>query len=460
MKQFDAIIIGSGQGGTPLSKKLAKAGWKTALIEKRWIGGTCINDGCTPTKTMVASARIAYLAANSKKLGIDIDHFAIDFPAIHQRKNEIVSSFRNGALKGLEETENLEVIFGEARFTGAKTISVALNSGGEEEFSAKHIFINTGAFTTIPDIKGLNDISYLTSTTILDLTEIPQHLLIIGGSYIAMEFGQMFSRFGSKVTMLEWSGNFLQKEDPDISDCLCGIMQGEGITIHKNAKTQRFQKTADGIKAFVLIDDKMEEISCSHVLLAAGRTPQTKSLHTQLAGIETDEKGYIKVNDQLQTNAPGIYALGDVKGGPAFTHISYNDHLVIIKNLLHNAGASIKGRQVPYCMFTDPQLGRVGITETEARKKGLNIKVVSLSMEKVARAIETAETRGIMKAVVDAETKKILGVAVIGEQGGEIMSVLQVAMMGNITYEQIRENIFAHPLYAESLNNLFMQLDK
>lgn len=460
MEKFDAIVIGSGQAGTPLSKKLAKAGWRTALIEKRWIGGTCINDGCTPTKTMIASARMTYLAANSKSLGIDIENFSIDLSAIIKRKNDVVKKFRNGAEKGLEETENLEIIFGEASFTGDKTLKVSTNNGNRRELTAEHIFINTGTFTTIPPIEGVENIPYLTSTSILDLQEIPQHLLIIGASYIGMEFGQMFRRFGSEVTMLEFAPHLLPREDRDVADCIKNILTEEGITLHTKAEAKKFTSAGNGITAVVTTDGAQKSISCSHVLLAAGRTPQTKSLHLEKTSVETDEKGFIKVDDKLETSKPGIYALGDVKGGPAFTHISYNDHLVIVKNLLKNGDASVKGRLVPYTMFTDPQLGSVGITETEARKKGLNIRVATLPMEHVARAIETGDTRGMMKAIVDADTKQILGAAIIGTEGGEIMCVLQLAMMGGITYEQIRENVFAHPLYSESLNNLFMTLDK
>lgn len=260
--------------------------------------------------------------------------------------------------------------------------------------------------------------------------------------------------------MLEFSDKMLGKEDRDVAECICDILSADGITIHKKAKAERFTKVGDEIRVQVNVDGATEEIICSQVLVAVGRTPQTKSLGLDVAGVETNERGFIHVNDRLETSAPGIYALGDVKGGPAFTHIAYNDHLVLLKNILHNEGAGIKGRQIPYCMFTDPQLGRVGLTETEALSKRMNIKVATLSMEKVARAIETTETRGMMKAIVDADTKQILGAAIIGEEGGEIMTVLQMAMLGNITYPQVREFIFAHPLYSESLNNLFMTLEQ
>lgn len=458
MQTFDAIIIGSGQGGTPLSKRLAKAGWKTALVEKRFIGGTCVNVGCTPTKTMVTSARIAYLAANSKKVGINIPASSVDIEAIVQRKNEIVHQFRNGAKEGLEATTGLTLFFGEATFTGLKEIEISLPTGNKEQLTAPHIFINTGGSPMIPPIEGIDTVPYLTSATILDITEIPEHLLIVGSSYIGCEFGQMFKRFGSRVTMLEYSADFLSREDSDISNCLKSILIADGIALHTNAIVQKIGLSGGHIRATVAIDGKEEIISCSHVLLAVGRTPATKSLRLENTGVDTDDRGHVKVNEKLETTQPGIYALGDVKGGPAFTHISYNDYVVIAKNLLENGDVAITGRPVPYCMFTDPQLARIGLSENEAKKRELNYKVATLSMQNVARAIETGETRGMIKAIVDADTKQILGAAVIGEQGGEIMTMLQMAMAGNITYDTIKDMIFAHPLYAESLNNLFMKL--
>ncbi len=461
MKQYDAIVIGAGQAGGPLAKKLALAGMKTALIEKRWIGGTCVNDGCTPTKTMIASAKAAYMAGNSTPLGVKIKSYSVDMRKIKKRKDEIVHLFRDGSQKGLEATKNLDVIFGDATFTGDKQVSVKLNDGGKvKELKADLIFLNTGAKTFIPDIAGLSDIDYLTSTSIMELDHIPDHLLIIGGNYIGLEFGQMFRRFGSKVTVVERSGRIVSREDEDISEELTKILEKEKITIITNGSTSGFKKKKDGtIIANVKIGEKQKEIKCSHVLIAVGRTPQTEALNLSKTGVETDERGAIKVNDQLETNIKGIYALGDVKGGPAFTHISYNDYTIVYRNLIKKEDLTIKGRPVPYCMFTDPQLGRIGLSETDAKKQGLNFRVAKLPMAYVARAIETGDTRGFMKAVVDADTKQILGVAILGAEGGEIMTVLQMAMMGGITYEQIRYCIFAHPLYAESLNNLFMALD-
>ncbi|MEO6522460.1 MAG: mercuric reductase [Mucilaginibacter sp.] len=460
MKKYDAIVIGAGQAGTPLSKRLAIAGMKTAIIEKRLVGGTCINDGCTPTKAMVASAKLAYNAAKCDDMGVHIKSFEVDLPLIKKRKDAIVKIFHDGSQKGIETTKGLDLIFGEAVFTGEKTIGVKLNDGGTEEYEADLIFINAGAKTVIPDIPGLNNIDYLTSTSILELEIIPEHLLIIGASYIGMEFGQMFLRFGSKITMLEASPRPLPKEDLDVAEEVVKILEDEGITFHADAKATKFTRQANGqIEAELSLAGKTKHITCSHVLVSTGRKPQTEALQLQKAGVELDERGYIKVNDKLETNIKGIYALGDIKPGPAFTHVAYNDYTIVHRNIVEKANLSIKDRLIPYCMFTDPPLGRVGITEAEAKKQKLNYLVAKLPMKHVARAIEVGETRGFMKAVVDADTKKVLGVAILGEEGGEIVSVMQMAMMGGITYDQIRFMMFAHPTYSESLNNLFMKLE-
>jgi len=461
MLKYDAIVIGAGQAGGPLAKKLALAGKKTLLVEKRWIGGTCVNDGCTPTKTWVASAKMAYMAAHSGPLGVKIKDFSVNMPKIKKRKDDIVHQFRNGSQKGLEATKKLDVLFGEATFTGGKTISVKPKSGKKKEFTAELIFLNTGASPLIPDIEGLKDIDYLTSTTILDLESVPEHLVIIGGNYIGLEFGQMFRRFGSKVTVIEKSPRIVSREDEDVSAELDKILKAEYLVIYTNATTTGLiQKKRGKITVTVKIGDKEEKIKCSHVLVAVGRVPQTAGLNLAATGVETDERGNIKTNDYLETNVKGIYALGDVKGGPAFTHISYNDYTIVYRNLVEGQHLSIKDRLVPYCMFTDPQLGHVGLSEADAKKAKLNYRVAKLPMAYVARAIETGDTRGFMKAIVDPDTKKILGATILGPEGGEIMTMLQIAMEGGLTYEQIRYFVFAHPLYAESLNNLFMSLDQ
>jgi pyruvate/2-oxoglutarate dehydrogenase complex dihydrolipoamide dehydrogenase (E3) component len=461
MKQFDVIIIGSGQAGSPLARKMAKAGKKTAIVEKRLVGGTCVNDGCTPTKTMVASARAAYLAGRCNNLGIHIDGYSVDLPQIKKRKDAIVAHSREGNQKSLEEDDNIDLIFGEASFTGPKSLSIKLNDGGTEEIKADQIFINVGTQIIIPDIEGLKDIDYLTSTSILELETIPQHILVLGGNYIGLEFSQMFRRFGSQITLLERGPRIMSREDDDIAHELTGILAEEGIAIHANAQATKFEKDDNGkILVTANLNGRTEQLECSHVLIAIGREPQSKALNLEAAGVKTDEKGYIKVDGKLQTNVPGIYALGDVKGGPQFTHIAYNDFTIVWRNLLQGQDLTTEGRPIPYTMFTDPQLGRVGITEAEAKKQGINYKVAILKMDSVARAVEVGETRGMMKAIVNADTKEILGVAIMAEEGGEIMSVTQMAMMGGITYDRIRYCVFAHPTYSESLNNLFMTLDE
>ena len=460
MKTYDAIVIGAGQAGGPLAKKLALAGKKTALIEKRYVGGTCVNDGCTPTKTWVGSAKVAYMASKSKDLGVNIKSFKVDMKQIKKRKDDIVMQFRNGSQKGLEQTKGLDLIFGEAAFTGEKTISVKLNNGKTSELKADLVFMNTGCKPIIPEIEGIDEIDYLTSTSILELDKVPEHLLIIGGNYIGLEFGQMFRRFGSKVTVVERGKRIVAREDEDVSTELTNILEAEDIKILTDSQTLKFKKTAKGnISATVSVAGKEAKIKCSHVLVAVGRAPQTDSLGLDKTGVKTDERGFIKVDGKLETNIKGIYALGDVKGGPAFTHISYNDYTIVYRNLVEGTNYTTDDRPVPYCMFTDPQLGRIGLDETEAKKQGLNFKVAKLPMAYVARAIETGDTRGFMKAVVDAKTKKILGATVLGPEGGEIMTVLQMAMEGDITYDRIRYCVFAHPLYSESLNNLFMAIE-
>ncbi|MDB5143602.1 MAG: mercuric reductase [Mucilaginibacter sp.] len=459
MKKYDAIIIGAGQAGAPLAKKLAEAGMKTVIIEKRFYGGTCVNDGCTPTKTWVASAKAAYMAGKSADLGVPVKKFSVNMAKIKKRKDDIVMRSRLGGQHAAEKTKGLDVVFGEAAFTGEKTVSVVLKNGKKANLQADLIFLNTGCLPAVPEIEGLGDIKYLNSTTILDLDYVPEHLLVLGGNYIGLEFGQMFRRFGSRVTILEKSERIVSKEDEDISTEMQKILEEESINVLTNAQAIKFKQKAGGkINVTIAVNGEEKKIKCSHVLVAVGRTPQTKTLGLDKAGITTDDKGYIKVNTKLETSAKGVYALGDVKGGPAFTHISYNDYTIVYRNLIEKQNFNTNDRPLPYCMFTDPQLGRVGISETEAKKQGLNYKVARLPMAHVARAIENGDTRGFMKAIVDVKTKKILGAVVLGPEGGEIMTVLQMAIEGGITYDRIRYCVFAHPLYSESLNNLFMTL--
>ena len=460
MKKYDAIVIGSGQAGTPLSKKLAESGLRTALIEQRWVGGTCVNDGCSPTKAMIASARVAYLARKGKEMGITTGKIKVDIATILARKNEIVQRMRGNSEEAIKKTKGLDLIYGVASFSNPKEIMVKLNDGGETLLSAEKIFINTGAKPSIPEIQGIDDIDYLTSTTILDLKDIPDHLLIVGSGYVGLEFGQMYRRFGSKVTLLSRSERLMSREDKDISEELEAILTEEGIRILTNCKLKSFEKSGQKIKASFLKNGKKTTLTCSHVLIAAGRTPQTDNLNLKVTGVESDEEGYVQVNAFLETTTKGIFALGDVNGGPPFTHIAFDDYRIAIHNLTKGTKLSTKNRVLPYCMFTDPQLGRVGLTEHEAREKGFDVLVASMPNSAVARAIETGDTRGMMKAVVDAKTDKILGASILGTEGGEVISVLQMAMIGGIKWQEIHDSVFAHPTFSESLNNLFMFPDK
>lgn len=454
MRTFDAIVIGSGQGGSPLAKQLARHGLRTAIIEKRWPGGTCVNDGCTPTKTMIADAHVAHVVKHSYDHGVDVRSFTIDLERIKARKDKVVASFRAGTEKGLTSTEGLELIRGTAVFTGPKVLEITLNDGGSDTITADKIFINAGAKPTVPDIPGLDTINWCDSTSILDIDKIPEHLVIIGASYIALEMGQLFRRLGSEVSILEHGPRFLAKEDEDIANAVQGILAEEGINIHLETSVTQVAQSAPEKLSITLQNGTVLE--ASHLLVAAGRAPQAKALQPARTGLELDGHGYIPVNEFLETKVPGIYALGDVKPGPAFTHVSYNDYIIIINNLFKGQQQSIKNRPLLYCMFTDPELGRVGLTEQDARKQNIPVKVATLPMTRAARGIETGQTKGLMKAVVHAETLEILGASILGASGGEVMTILQMAMTGHIKADQLREMMFAHPLFAESINNLFM----
>lgn len=459
-EQFAAIVIGAGQAGGPLATALAKAGKKTAIIEREHVGGTCINEGCTPTKTMVASARVAYLARRGADYGVRTGPVTVDLAKVRQRKRDIVTSWRDGSTQGLESTQGVTLIMGEATFSGPKEISVQMKDGSIRHLAAEQIFLNTGERPSVPTVPGLTTIPYLNSTSIMDLGEVPEHLIIYGGGYIALEFAQMFRRFGSAVTIIQRGKRLLSREDDDVADEVAKILREDGITIHLDTKATAFSKGADSaITVTVQNTEGTPPISGSHLLVATGRTPNTVALNLGMAGVQRDAKGYVVVNDRLETNVAGIYALGDVKGGPAFTHISYDDYRVIRANHIEGKDRTIAGRLVPYTVFMDPQLGRVGMSEAEARKTGRNIRVAKLPMADVARAIEMDETRGFMKAIVDVDSEQILGCAILGVEGGEIMGVLQMAMMGKVPYTAIKEGVFAHPTLTESLNNLFMSLD-
>ncbi len=455
-ERFDAIVIGTGQGGGPLAGQLAKEGWTVAVVEREHVGGSCVNVGCTPTKTMVASARVAYLSRRAADYGVRTGFITVDQTVVRTRKRDIVASWSAGSRKGLERWDKIELMMGEGRFTGPNTVAVSLNDGGTRELTAKTILINTGARPAIPSIDGLDDVPYLDSTSIMELGEVPEHLVVIGGGYIGLEFGQMFRRFGAKVTIIERAPRCLPREDPDICSTMSEILAEDDIDLRvgSSAASARYE---NGDVAVELADGNT--ISGSHLLVAAGRRPNTDMLNLEAAGVETTERGHISVNDKLETNVPGVFAFGDVKGGPAFTHIAYDDFRILRANLLEGASKTITHRIVPYTVFTDPQLGRVGMNEETARARGGRVGVAKMPMSSVARALEMDESRGIMKVLVDLDTEQILGAAILGIEGGEIMSMLQIAMMGKLPFSALKDGVFAHPTLAESLNNLLKEVE-
>jgi len=451
----DVLIIGSGQAGNPLATTFAGAGKQTVLVERDHLGGTCVNVGCTPTKTMIASGRVAWLARRAAEYGVETGDISVDMRVVRQRKRDIVKEWRSGPESRLLGKDNPRTIFGEARFVGSHEVVVALNDGGEERISAKTIVINAGERPRPLDVPGADDVEILDSTSIMELDVVPEHLILVGGGYIGLEFGQLFRRLGADVTIVHRGSHLLSREDEDIADAVQEILTEDGIEVLLNASAAAISGKDGQLTLEVTQDGEKREVTGSHVLAAAGRMPNTDTLVLDAAGIETDKRGYIPTSDTLETNVPGVYAVGDVRPGPKFTHISYDDYRILKANLIDGGKRSVNDRMQPYTVFTDPQLGRIGMTEQQAIEDGRNVRIASMPMSSVARAIETNEPRGMMKAVVDAENERILGAAILGMEGGEIASMLQIAMMGNLPYTALRDGVFPHPGLAEAFNNLF-----
>jgi pyruvate/2-oxoglutarate dehydrogenase complex dihydrolipoamide dehydrogenase (E3) component len=454
-QHYDAIVIGSGQGGNPLCQALANAGLRTALVEKIHVGGTCINEGCTPTKTMVASGRVAYLARRGPNYGVQTGALRISMERVRKRKRGIVVSFRSGSERRIAQTKNLDLIYGVGSFSGPKSIVVRAQKRGELHFTADRFFINAGCRPAVPDIPGLAEIPFLDSTSIMELAKVPPHLLVLGGGYVGLEFAQLFRRLGSRVTVIQRAGQLLSGEDKDIADEVAKILREDGLRIHLNSTVENVSRARNRITVKFRVAGKSHKLEGTHLLVATGRVPNSDTLNLPAAAISIDTRGFIRVNEKLETAAKDIFALGDIKGGPAFTHISYDDFRILRTNLLENGSAGTANRLVPYTVFIDPQLGRVGLSESEAREQNRAIRVAKMPMNYVARAREVDESRGFLKAIVDANTNQILGAAVLGIEGGEIMTQLQIAMMGQLPYTTLRDATFAHPTLAESLNNLF-----
>jgi pyruvate/2-oxoglutarate dehydrogenase complex dihydrolipoamide dehydrogenase (E3) component len=455
--QYDVLILGSGQAGNPLSSDFVKAGRRVALIERGEVAGTCINYGCTPTKTMVASAQRAWQARHAGELGIDVGAVRVNMEQVRARKRKIVEQFRTSNEKRFASGQP-ELVRGEASFVTPKVIVVALKVGGERRMTADTIVINTGDSPTVPKISGLAGVPYLDNVSLMELDAVPEHLVVLGGGYEAVEFGQMFRRFGSEVTLIERGKHLLGHEDVEISKAVESILREDGLTIETGANAVRIEGASGRVTVGL---GGRKSISGSHLFVAVGRSPNTKELHLDAAGVDTDEHGYVKVDEELRTNVPGIYAVGDVNGGPAFTHVSFDDYRILRDNLITGKGGrKTTDRMTVYVVYMDPQLGRVGMTEAEARQSGRRIKVARMPVTSIARATETGESRGLLKAVVDAETEQILGAVILAPEGGELMSIVELAMMGNLRYGALEDAVFAHPAYAESLNTLWGHLGK
>ena len=450
---FDTIIIGGGQGGA-LARMLGEGGQKVALIEKEAIGGTCVNRGCTPTKSHIASAKRAQDARDAAAWGIQIPSVEVDMPAVQKRTACIVKDFRESSEGNLEKIKNVVVLGGTAQFTGAHEIEVSFPDGKTLGLSAPHIVIATGAHTVAPPIDGLNEVDWVDHRGLLNMTEAPEHLLIFGGGYIACEFGQMFARLGSKVTLVQSGEQLLTREDDDVADAVADLLRDSGIELICDDKAQSVANVDGAIEATLQSGKK---IRCTTLMLAIGQKPQTQNLGLENTEVKLTESKHVQTDDYLSA-APGVWALGDVKGGPAFTHIAYDDARILRDILLHDRKRSIKERQVPYVVFTDPQLGRIGLTESEAKEKGLKYRVAKIAIDNTARGIENGQDRGFLKALV-GDDDQILGGAFLCYEGGEIIAALQIAMLGNLPYTALRDGIFAHPTQVESLNNLFLKLD-
>jgi pyruvate/2-oxoglutarate dehydrogenase complex dihydrolipoamide dehydrogenase (E3) component len=447
--RYDAIIIGSGQAGNPLSSKLTERGWSVALIEKSDLGGTCINTGCTPTKTMIASAQVAHYARNAKKWGVNASGVSVDLPAIVARKKAVVLNFRNGWQRRFDQNPKLRLYRGVARFLSPRQVQV-----GDEILESDRIFIDTGTRPDPPRILGIDSIGYFTNESLMELQEVPDHLIILGGGYIGLEFGQMFRRFGSKVTIVHRGGQILSREDSDVAIALQKALETEGIEFHLNANSKKLEKQKNEIVLTVDSAAGSQMFRGSHLLAATGRVPNTDDLGLDKAGVALDARGYIKVNGQLATEVPGIWALGDVTGGPAFTHISYNDYQIVYGNLIEGKNLTTVNRYVPYSLFTDPQLGRVGMTEKEARASGRKLKIGTYPMSSVSRAIERDETAGFMKIIIDAETDRILGASILGVEGGETVQILGAMILADAPYTVLKGAVYIHPTLVEGFFGL------
>ncbi len=453
-RAFDAIIIGAGQAGPSLAGRLTAAGQTVAMIERKDFGGTCVNTGCMPTKTLVASAYAAHLARRAADYGVVLNGpVGVDIKRVKERQQTVVRNARGNVEAWLRGMPGIAVIQGHARFESADTVRV-----GDDLLTAPKIFLNVGGRANVPDMPGIGEVPYLTNVDMMQLDTLPEHLVVVGGSYIGLEFAQMFRRFGSQVTVIEMGPRLIGREDPEISDTIREILEAEGITVRLNAECIRFARHDDGVRAHVTCEAGAPQVTGSHVLLAVGRRPNTDDLGLETAGIEIDKRGYIVVDDQLRTNVPGVWAMGDCNGKGAFTHTAYNDFEIIAANLLDDDPRRVSDRITCYGLFVDPPLGRVGMTEAEARATGRPLLVGKRPMTRVGRAVEKGETQGFMKVVVDAETKAILGAAILGLNGDEAIHGMLDLMYAKAPYTVIQRAVHIHPTVSELIPTMLGEL--
>jgi pyruvate/2-oxoglutarate dehydrogenase complex dihydrolipoamide dehydrogenase (E3) component len=455
MKRFDAIIIGTGQAGPPLASRFAGAGKTVAIIERGKFGGTCVNTGCIPTKTMVASAYAAQVARRGAEYGFTVNGgVRVDMKRVKARKDAISGRSNKGVEEGLRATKNCTVIQGHARFQSPNTVAV-----NDEVLQADNIFINVGGRASVPDMPGIHDVPFLTNSSMMEVDFLPGHLIVVGGSYVGLEFAQMYRRFGSEVTIVEMGPRLIGREDEDVSQAVLEILEAEGIHIRRNAKCISLAKRDGPIVVGMECSETPKEIAGTHVLLAVGRVPNTGDLGLERAGIATDQRGYIIVNDQLQTNVPGVWALGDCNGRGAFTHTSYNDYEIVADNLLNADHRRVSDRIQAYALYIDPPLGRCGMTEAELRNSRRRALVAKYPMSRVSRAFEKAETQGFIKITVDADTQQILGAAILGVGGDEVIHVLLDVMYAKAPYTVIQRAMHIHPTVAEYLPSILGKLE-
>ncbi len=453
-EHFDAIVIGTGQAGPALAVRLAAAGRKTAILERKRIGGTCVNVGCIPTKTLIASARAAHVARRGQDFGVMINgEVRIDMARVKARKDEIVAQSNHGVTNWIRKAPNVTLIEGHGRFESPRTIRV-----NDRLLEAPEIFINTGGRPTVPTMEGLADVPYLTSTGMMDIDFLPEHLIVVGGSYIGLEFAQMYRRFGSRVTVVEMAPRIVAREDDEVSTGIQTMLESEGIAFRLNAQCLRMDKRDGGVGVHVSCEQEPREIAGSHVLLAVGRDPNTHDLGLDRAGVATNARGFIEVDDELRTSAPGIWALGDVNGRGAFTHTAYNDYEIVAANLLEGDRRRVSDRITVYALFTDPPLARVGMTEREVRATGRPALVGKMMMARVGRARERSETQGFMQVLVDVETKRILGAALLGIEADEAIHCIIDVMAAGQPYTAISRTVHIHPTVAELIPTLLGSL--